>query len=157
MLSSAIVRRVPASLCDAMTELARQLGEVPGRKVLILLGAEFPDAVTRATRRHHEAMIEALNGSNVAVYALDVTGRGCRPSLEWLARVTGGGYPFHGRDLVEPLREIERENSGFYLLSYPSARPRSERGYRRVEVRTTNPELEARARSGYGDGYDPSN
>lgn len=136
----------------AIAELARSLAAVPGRKILILLGAELPVAVTAADRRRHEEMIEALNGSNVAVYALDVTGRGRLPGLERLTRATGGGYPFHGRDLLEPLREIERENSGFYLLSYRSSRPHAETGYRRLEVRTTNPELEARARSGYGPG-----
>ncbi len=146
------LRRRTASLSDAVTELADPLGGVPGRKVLVLLGADFPPPIGRTERRGRETMIEALNGSNVAVYPLDVTGRGRQPGLERLARVTGGGYPFHGRDLVETLREIERENSGFYLLSYKSARAPGEAGYRRVEVRTTNPELEARARSGYGAG-----
>ena len=146
------LRQRTASLSDAITELARPLGEVPGRKVLILLGAEMSAPQGRVERRDHEAMIAALNNSNVAVYALDVTGRGRRPGLERLTRVTGGGYPFHGRDLLAPLREIERENSGFYLLSYKSARPAGAAGYRAVEVRTTNPELRARARSGYGSG-----
>ncbi len=145
------VRDRTATLSKAMVQLAQPLGEVPGRKVLILLGADLPAAVSGPQRRDRQAMIEALNGSNVAVYALDVTGRGRRPGLEHVTRVTGGGYPFHGRDLVEPLREIERENSGFYLLSYRSAHRQGEGGYRRVAVRTTNPELEARARSGYGD------
>ena len=140
-----------ADLRVAMRELARPLGEIPGRKILILLGAELPSALSAGDRRRHDALIEALNGSNVAVYALDVTGRGRRPGLDELARATGGGYPFHGQDVTGPLREIERENSGFYLLSYRSARAPGESGYRRVEVRTTNPELVARARSGYGN------
>ncbi len=139
-----------ADLRVAMRELAAPLGEIPGRKILILLGAELPAPVSATDRRRHRALVEALNGSNVAVYPLDVTGRGRLPGLDELARATGGGYPFHGRNLTEPLREIERENSGFYLLSYRSARAPGEAGYRRVEVRTTNPELEARARSGYG-------
>jgi VWFA-related protein len=146
------LRQRTASLAEAIAELARSLRGVPGRKVLILLGADFPPPLGWVERRDREAMVEALNGSNVAVYPLDVTGRGRRPGLEGLARATGGGYPFHGRDLVETLREIERENSGFYLLSYKSTQPPGEVGYRRVEVRTTNPELEARARSGYGAG-----
>ena len=115
-----------ATLNSSMAELARPLVEVPGRKILILLGAELAAAVSGPERRDRQATVEALNGSNVAVYALDVTGRGRRPGLEQLTRVTGGGYPFHGRDLVEPLREIERENSGFYLLSYRSALPRGD-------------------------------
>ena len=141
-----------ATLDKALAELAAPLGGVPGRKLLIMLGGELPQAISGPQRRHRQAMIEALNGSNVAVYALDVTGRGRRPGVEQITRVTGGGYPFHGRDLVGPLEEIARENSGFYLLSYSSARPRGEGGYRRVEVRTTNPELRARSRSGYGAG-----
>ena len=146
------LRARTAALSDAVVELARPLGELPGRKVLILLGADFPLYSSRAHRLDFERMIQALNGSNVAVYALDVTGRGRLPNLERLARLTGGGYPFHGRNLVEPLRAIARENSGFYLLSYRSSQPRGEAGYREVEVKTTNPELRARTRSGYGTG-----
>ena len=146
------LRRRTASLTTAIAELAQPLGRVPGRKVLILLGADFAPPVGRTERRDYDAMVEALNGSNVAVYALDVTGRGRQPGLERLTRVTGGGYPFHGRDLVGTLREIERENSGFYLLSYRSRQAGRAGAYRRVEVRITNPELRARARSGYGAG-----
>ncbi len=148
------LRSRTTGITAALGELAGALAAIPGRKILILLGVEFPPAGSSADRRRQQAMIEALNGSNVAVYALDVTGRGRRPGLEHLTRATGGGYPFHGRDLLEPLREIERENSGFYLLSYRSAQPRGEGGYRRVVVRTTNPELRARARSGHGPRLD---
>ena len=102
----------------------------------------------RAPRKHWPTRVEPASGPSIGSLFAD----------DALRDRTADLSAAYGRDLVEPLHEIGRENSGFYLLSYRSPAAPGRGSYRRVEVRTTSPELEARARSGYGprsDGESP--
>jgi len=148
------VRDRTGDLFSAVTELAQGLGGVTGRKVLVMLGADFPSAASVDSRRSYKPMVEALNTHNVAVYPVDVTTEGQKPTLIRLAKDTGGRYAERSGNVRDALSDVSRENSGFYLLSYRSERPAATAGYRKVSVRLANPELRARTRSGYS--YGPS-
>ncbi len=141
-----------SDLFRAVARLGEALGGVRGRKVLVLFGVDFPPQGSAATREGYRAMVEALNESNVAAYAIEVTGRGRKPTPERLAYDTGGDYAVAFARFLAPLAELERQNGGYYLLSFRGEHPAGESGYQRVRVRTANPEFEVRARSGYRYG-----
>jgi VWFA-related protein len=151
-LARAEAEETESDLYAAVTLLARALGTVPGRKNLILFGADFPPVGSTPDRRGYGPMVEALNTGNVAVYGLSVTGRGRQPSLDRLAEDTGGTYVYGFRSFREPLAKIAQENSGYYLLSFTAEHPRGESGFHRLVVRTKNEEFQVRARSGYRFG-----
>lgn len=140
------------NLFDALRVLADGLEALRGRKVLILFGPSFPAAGSLEARSSFEPMVEALNTHNVAVYSIDVAGRGVVPTPALLAEETGGDYLHKGSDVLAALRDVERQNNGYYLLSYRSTHPPGTSGYRKVTVRTKNPEFRVRARSGYSFG-----
>lgn len=139
-------------LHEAVERLAEALGEVKGRKNLILFGADFPRLGSHESRERYPSMMKALNANNVAAYGLSVTGRGRQPSLARLATDTGGRYAYGFANFLDPLRRISVENSGYYLVSFRAEHPAGESGYREVSVRVRNEELRVRTRSGYRFG-----
>ncbi len=48
-----------------------------------------------------------------------------------------------------PLKKVENENNGYYLISYYTDRPEGKHGYQEVDVRLRNPEFHLKARDGY--------
>jgi len=60
------------SLLLSIRTLAKNMGEVPGRKSLVLFTSGFP--LTNEVRSEATAVIDACNKSNVAIYAIDVRG-----------------------------------------------------------------------------------
>lgn len=144
--------RETEDLHKAVEVLAEALGEVTGRKNLILFGADFPRLASDESRKGYPPMVRALNAHNVAVYGLSVTGRGRQPSLAQLAEDTGGQYAYGFASFLDPLRTISVENSGYYLVSFRSEFPASETGYREVSVRTVNEDFRVRTRNGYEVG-----
>jgi VWFA-related protein len=145
------------TIYDGLTVLAEAAGEVRGRKNLVMLTTGFgsiggfgmyvPDA------RYYDPMQQALNGNNVAVYAIDLIPPGTEHTMSnamnHLAADTGGRYLFNFTSFATPLRQIAEENGGYYLLSYRSEHPAEESGFQKVKVRTKNPEFRVKAREGY--------
>lgn len=140
------------SVIDPLPALAELLAELPGRKNLVLLGSDLPrpgaatgdgdgDPYRRAER--------ALNDANVALYAVDLLGRGRQAGADRLAAATGGESFFRMRSALDPLRDIARRTSGYYLLA---VRAPAGEGYRPLEVTVRHPELAVRARAGYRAG-----
>lgn len=137
---------------DALRVLADELGTVRGRKNVVLFGFDFPAVGSTESRQGYEPMLEALNDSNAAVYAIGVTRQGFKPSLEQVTQDTGGEYLFSFQDYIDPLRHIARQNSGYYLLSYRTEIPPEGEGYREVKVSTQQEGLNVRSRGGYRYG-----
>lgn len=144
--------RQTKDLHDAVRLLAQALGEVTGRKNLILFGADFPRLASDESREGYPPMVQALNAHNVAVYGLSVTGRGRQPSLAQLAADTGGRYAYGFASFLDPLRSISVENSGYYLVSFRAEHSAAEAGYREVSVDTVNEKFRVRTRTGYWVG-----
>lgn len=146
-----LLRRTPDPL-GGLRVLAEALGDVSGRKNLIVFGADLPPEGSIEWTRGYGPLVEALNVHNVAAYTIGITGSGRQPSLIRLAEDTGGEYAYRFESFLSPLRKIARENSGYYLLSFRSEHPAGESGYQDIEVRTANPEFRVRSRSGYHFG-----
>jgi VWFA-related protein len=60
------------SMLLAIRDLAKNLGSVPGRKILVLLTSGFP--LTPERQSELTAVIDACNKANVAIYPIDVRG-----------------------------------------------------------------------------------
>jgi hypothetical protein len=59
---------------------------------------------------------------------------------------------FNFTSFATPLRQIAQDTSGYYLLSFEPKPADADKGFRKVTVRTKNPEFVVRARHGYGTG-----
>jgi VWFA-related protein len=156
------LREETPTVYEALQVLAEAAGDIRGRKNLLLFTSGLPgrpDAFGQQflpDPRYFEPTVRALNGNNVAVYALDLTPADTEHSLsDILNRVandTGGRYYFNFTNFATPLGQLAKENNGYYLLSYSSEQPAGESGFQAVEVKTANPEFRVRARRGYEYG-----
>ena len=145
--------------------IAEALGDTVGRKNMLLfsIGWGVVDEALTLTPdvRYYDDVMEAMNASNVAVYAIDYVPtsegggsfpRGLNDQLSNLARDTGGQYFFHFVNFAAPLETVTAETNGYYLLSYSSSYLQGTSGFRNVRVRTRNPSFEVRTRKGYAFG-----
>ncbi|MEM7483021.1 MAG: VWA domain-containing protein [Acidobacteriota bacterium] len=145
---------------DALEWLARASGHIPGRKNLIYFGLGFGEVdrngIYRQDPRYYPPMARALNDNNVAVYALDITPTNVRhalaDSMSQLAQETGGRYFERFVRFGAPLKEVSKENGGYYLLSYRTEHPAGDSGFQKVDVELKDPSLRLRVRKGYGWG-----
>jgi VWFA-related protein len=153
------------SVHHALRQIAEALGPLQGRKNLLLFSIGFGEVDEADTwspdPRYYRPMMRALNDNNVAVYAVDLVpvaaggaaqGRALNDSLSRLADDTGGRYYLNFNSFADPLAAVAEENTGYYLLSYQSAHPARESGFRDVTVRTRHPGFQVRARKGYSYG-----
>jgi len=145
---------------DGIRLLADAAGHITGRKNLVLFthgfgtinnfGQYIPDV------RFYPPMMHALNQNNVAVYALDLVPAGINHPLanamNQLALETGGEYYFNFTNFTTPLKQVAKENNGYYLLSYSATHGPDQSGFQKVTVSTTNPEFKVKAREGYQYG-----
>ncbi len=154
------LRDKTATIYDAVRLLAQASGSIPRRKNLLLFTAGFGSVSTFnqyiPDPRYYPPMMEALNGSNVAAYTIDLVPQGVHhplsDAMNQLSDETGGRYFFDVVNFLTPLEQTAKENSGYYLLSYRGEHPAGAKGFQEVEVRTTNPEFRVRARRGYEYG-----
>lgn len=151
------LRDASTRIYGALELVAEAAGSVVGRKNLVLFSVGFGDVdragIYQRDQRFYPDMVQALNDNNVAVYSVDLTPSDVRHplanALNDVATETGGRFFERFTSFRTPLRQIADENSGYYLLSYRSAKPAAEQGFQQVEVEALNPELEVRARRGY--------
>jgi VWFA-related protein len=150
--------RQTRTLYDGLRLTAEAAAYIVGRKNLLLFstglgGLDLTGAAPEPDPLRYPPMVEALNHHNVAVYTIDYTPSEVRHvqglGLERLALGTGGAYFRDPIDYSIPLRRIAEETTGYYLISYQSARRSSESGFQRVRVKAKNSEIRVRARQGY--------
>jgi VWFA-related protein len=75
--------------------------------------------------------------------------QGSRETLATLATDTGGRSFFDLNDFAPAFREVQEENSSYYLLGYTPPNTHSDGRYRRIRVEVDRPDLKVRARPGY--------
>ena len=156
------LRKETTRMYSALEVLAEATQTVLGRKNILLftLGwgeiEQFGGLISQPDPRYYPEMRQALNDHNVAVYPIyllpEVTRNAQGHFLNLVARDTGGQYFENFVNFITPIKEIADEANGYYLLSYLAEHPSGEVGYREVEVRTRNPELQVKARKGYRFG-----
>ncbi len=144
---------------DGLRLLAGATREILGRKNLLLFSlgfGEFRHGISffaEPDPRFYPALEQAFNDNNVAVYPIDLAPSELEHAnshfLTQLAVDTGGHYYENFTSFVTPLRQIADESNGYYLLSYQAEHPAGESGYRKVAVKTRNPEFQVRTRRGY--------
>ncbi len=155
------LRRQTARIEDGLKVLAEAAAHVRGRKNLVFFSIGFGDVDRfgwKPDRRYYPRTKQALNDANVAVYAIALTGgasvsdpviEALGQSLSQLADDTGGRQFQTFATFAAPLAQVARDSGGYYLLSYSAEYPAGRSGYRKVTVRTKNPDLRVRARDGY--------
>jgi hypothetical protein len=136
---------------SALKSAAVHLGGLrDGRKSIILI-SEGLRAMMRDGQSLLTDLIRTANDNNTAIYSIDPRGFGTQrfaSLFEGVAEDTGGQY-FRGNDLLDSMRQVVTQSSGFYLLGYsPTARPLDGR-FHKIRVRVKPSGLEVRARSGY--------
>lgn len=146
---------------EGLMVLADALRSIRGRKNLVLFspGIREPGETVRAgmitsTSRYYEPMIEALNASNVTVYAANlnsapITEPMFHQTLERMTNDTKGEYFRHSVSFDPILEQVEKATGGYYLLTYRSQKQRRARGFQKVDVTINNPEFKVKARPGY--------
>ena len=144
---------------DAVRVVAEAARPIIGRKNLVLFTLGFGRVESRIgapDERYYPAMQAALNDSNTAVYPVDMNGPGNQTAqsnfLGQIADETGGTYYSTFNRFLDPLREISRTTTGYYLLSFRSEVPMGESGYRTFRVTSPDRKVRIRARRGYRYG-----
>jgi VWFA-related protein len=114
-------------------------------------------------------LTNAANRANATIYPIDPHGLDAGPGVDvdvpmqdWLANVrerqdslrvladeTGGIAVVNRNDVGAALTRIDQETSDYYVLGYYSSNPDPLARTRRIEVRTTRPNVEIRARETY--------
>jgi VWFA-related protein len=153
---------------EAVEVLAQALRPIQARKELILISPGVLEqgqtifAGMPSESRYYRPMIQALNAANVTVYPINLLRDASiidpiiHTTLEHMAAETNGQY-FRGVvNFDNPLRKIEHESSGYYLITYRSNKPRGASGYQKIDVSLRNPEFQVRAREGYTYGDNKS-
>ena len=77
-----------------------------------------------------------------------------RETLASLAQDTGGRTFYDTNDFGDAFKEIQSENSSYYLLGYSPTNTRSDGRFRKIRVEVTRPGMKVEARPGY---YAPKN
>ncbi len=153
---------------ETLSNVIRQLGTLPGRKVLTLLSRgmlfnpRWPGADVVIQRM--EKVIDQANRAKVSIYTLSPSGVGNLggdplqnlDSLIHLAKETGGRAIYNTNDTRVGFAEVVEKSRGYYLLAYKTdpethGRPHS------LKVRLSRDDLRVDARStAYTAGASPN-
>jgi VWFA-related protein len=94
---------------------------------------------------------QASNGgafaANLMTEQMDIAG--AHQSMHNLAEATGGRAYYNTNGLAEAIEHVDNLNQDFYTLAYSPSDKRTDEGFRRIEVRLTNPALKLDYRRGY--------
>jgi VWFA-related protein len=163
-LDTSLMINHTGNVYEGLEVLAEGLRPIRGRKQLILISpgileqgqTVFGGMPTES--RYYRPMIEELNAADVTVNAinLDTQHQSLEPAIhDTLERVTSdtnGTYYRNATNFDTPLKSIEKDSSGYYLISYYTKKDPTASGYQKVEVSVTNPEFRVKAREGYRYG-----
>jgi VWFA-related protein len=144
---------------DAIQLIAEAIRPIGARKVLALFSggigepSSFNPQVPENEEFFYQPMIRALNASNVTVHSIALLeNRSFSAREQALARIaseSGGKFYTNVVNFAGPLSRLEKESSGYYLLTYRIDKPAGEHGYQKIDVSLRNPEFRVRARDGY--------
>lgn len=150
------------TIYTAIEGLADATRRIAARKVMVFFSPGMGELISnripigRPDELRYDPMIAALNRANVTVNPIFLLREyNHLPIEDVLARIaneTGGTYYTRVVNFASPLKRIENENNGYYLLSYrPRRAEGAGRGAHEIEARTKNPEFRVKARKSYSD------
>jgi len=146
---------------DAVEVLADALPKVQARKVMVFFSvgigelAQSNPEFLENEEGYYQPMLRALNKANVAVYPVNLLRNRTdfypqEQTLSRLATETGGDYYRNIVNFATPLRMVERQNNGYYMVTYYAAKkPSTKNGYQKIDVALRNREFRIKAREGY--------
>ncbi len=146
---------------EALDLLGDALRPIRARKDVVLFsnGILGPDEEVRggivmSRSRYYDPMIESLNSADVTLYPISLQSGIDVPefvhqNLASMASDTNGQYYRLHTSYTTPLRQIEKQTAGYYLISYYTKKRPGEHGFQKVSVALRNPEFKVSARSGY--------
>ena len=170
------------NLLFAIRDVAKMLGAVQGRKVMLFLSSGFP--MNPDLQSDYAGTIDALNKANVGVYPVGAMGlavggagaaggpgragavprgsggRGANPGaiqqvFNPLASHTGGFPIVNTNDLVAGMEKVSEEMNESYILGYVPPHPAHDGSFHKIRVKVDRPGAEVRARDGYVDLKSP--
>ena len=138
------------ALYDSLVFTLHYFSGIKGKRALIVLS----DGEDSSSRYSFDEALEFARRSGVAIYSIGLglpSGElGARIRLQRFAADTGGRYFFisQASELSEIYDSIQKELRFQYLLAYQSTDMEGD-DFRRVEVRVSQPDLEAKTIPGY--------
>lgn len=144
------------ALYDALTVYMARAGDVPGRKILVLLS----DGEDTTSSTNLSQLIQLVKASPVTIYPVAFSGSfnmgsnravTSRGVLNQLAEISGGRVfaPSASRDLAAVYAAILEELKAQYVLGYVSDNPKTDGRFRRLKVELRGKGLRVRHRQGY--------
>jgi VWFA-related protein len=150
---------------EALDVLAQSVRPIRARKNLVLFSPGIADReeqvfagdILMTRSRHLDPALQSLNAANVSVYGVqlqrDIDSTPLyHQRLDELSQSTGGHYFRINVSFNPALKQIEKTNNGYYLVTYRSPHTRGENGFQKVDVDVKNREFRVVARSGYQYG-----
>lgn len=137
------------ALYDSLIFSLYHLAGVTGQRAILLLS----DGKDEVSRFSFEDALEYARRAGVTVYTigLGIDEAGARRRLTRLSAQTGGrSYFVRDPDLLDEIyANVQRELRSQYMLAYQSANPRTDDGFRRIEVDVRRAGTEVKTMSGY--------
>ena len=137
------------ALYDSLIFSLYHFAGVSGQRAILLLS----DGKDEVSRFSFEEALEYARRAGVTVYSigLGIDEVGARRRLDRLSTQTGGrSYFVRDPDLLDGIyANVQRELRSQYLLAYQSSNPRTDDGFRRIQVDVLRPGAEAKTMSGY--------
>ena len=139
------------SLFDALHAAYRKIGQIEGRKAVILLS----DGEDTSSQFSYKRVLEEAKSNNTILYTIGLGGGPGgsvdRGVLKEFAEVTGGKFFFvkKAADLSDVYERIAEELRKQYYLTYSTSNENWDGHWIRIRVDAGRPETKIRARSGY--------
>jgi Ca-activated chloride channel family protein len=142
------------ALYDALSDSLAHLAIVQGRRVVVVVtdGRDENAASTGpGSVKQWEEVLQQLEKTEAAVYAVGIGSRVDRVRLEQLARKSGGAayFPTTVSSLAADYRKILDEIRRRYIIGYESTNRARDGQWRSVDIRPREKGVEIRSRGGY--------
>ena len=134
------------ALYDALHAAYRKIGEIEGRKAIVLLS----DGEDTASQFGFDRVLEEAKSSSTIIYGIAI-GAGDRSALKDFAEMTGGRY-LHVKkadELAGVYQTIAEELRAQYYLTYATDNEEWNGRWMQIRVESDAPAIELRARKGY--------
>lgn len=146
------------ALYDAIVRICDQkLIRETGRKAIVILSDGEDSASSESLERARqlatdaEATIFSISINRGGFFGVGGDTRNGDKVLKDLAELTGGKafFPFRVEELDGNFREISQELRSQYSIAYFSSNPLKDGGYRKIEIKVADRNLELKYRKGY--------
>ena len=138
------------SIYDAIHASYRKIGDIDGRKAIIVLS----DGDDTASQFGFKRVLDEAKSNNTLIYTIalgNAAGGGRKNVLKEFAEVTGGKYFSVGKasDLGEVYQRIAEELRKQYYLTYSTTNTEWDGRWIKLRVDSKRPGVKIRARRGY--------